>query len=385
MVFSSHQIRRHFYEGFYFLHIFLVPITLITASLHHPSVGFWCWAALVIWLGERMWRLIWWTYTNGFACKISPKPATSVSVDAKPFTDNSWEMDRLQHADLDPHVSQPLLDVNSGRCTSPLSPYYDRDSITASLSSASPRSSARISQLITEPTHIVPPSSPYCPPLGYVHAELLPGQTIRLRLITPRFLTWAPGQHFLLYIPSISRFTSHPFTCASICDEQVQSDKGRLMVFLVRARKGWTKDLWNTVAGMIASQSRGDTSSLNSTSLPTRGVILRAFVDGPFGSSVRARWGDHSTAVIVTGGSGVSFGLSVLQYLCHCLSGRDGRSLGWRPGGWGQMAFRMKRVRFIWLVREYGQYILRPAGVIIYCLFQLMCNGLLLSFVVVCQ
>ncbi|KAL4067986.1 hypothetical protein V8B97DRAFT_1866638 [Scleroderma yunnanense] len=354
IIFSLQPIRRHFYEGFYFVHILLVPLTLITASLHHPPISFWCWAALVVWIGERLWRLTWWTYSNGFVYKVSSRAVAPVLLDTTPFTANSWEMNHLRHADHDPHASRPLLDTNSKRSSSPLSPYYDCNSIISPLSNASPRSSTRLSHFTTEPAYINPPPSPYSPPLGYVHAELLPGHAVRLRLITPRFLPWAPGQHFLLYIPSISRFTSHPFTCASVCDEQAQSREGRLMVFLVRARKGWTKDLWDTVARMIANQSRGDTSSLNPTSLPTRGVILRAFVDGPFGSSIRARWGDHSTAVIITGGSGVSFGLSVLQYLCLCLSGRDGRHLGGRPGGWGQKTFSLQRVRFIWLVREYS-------------------------------
>lgn len=347
---SLHPIRRHFYESFYFMHILLVPLTLLTAGLHHPTIGFWCWVAFAIWVGERLWRLTWWVYSNGFAYNAPSAPA--------PSDYNSWEMDRLQQLQSDSLPPHPFVEANVKRTSSPLDPYYDYDhgSPIPLLSGASPRSSSRLSHAIEElaPARNPLPPPSYVPPPGYAHAELLPGRTIRLRLITPRFLPWAPGQHFLIHIPSVSRFTSHPFTCASICDEQAQDHEGRLMVFLIRVRKGWTQDLWDMVSRMIANHSRGDVSSLKSTSLPTGGALLRAFVDGPFGSSVRARWGDYSTAIIITGGSGVSFGLSVLQYLCLCLSGRDGQHLGGRPGGFGQKGFVMRRIRFVWLLREYS-------------------------------
>ncbi|KAI6128265.1 ferric reductase like transmembrane component-domain-containing protein [Pisolithus croceorrhizus] len=350
MLLSLHPIRRHFYESFYFMHILLVPLTLLTAGLHHPPIAFWCWVAFAIWGGERLWRLTWWIYSNGFLYHPPSTPTHSAH--------SSWEMDRLRQLQSEPISSHSPVEVNAKRTSSPLDLYYDYDHVNPAplLSGASHQPSSSLSHATVEsaPTRLPLPPPLYIPPPGYAHAELLPGRTIRLQLITPRFLPWAPGQHFLIHIPSVSRFTSHPFTCASICDEQAQGHEGRLMVFLIRARKGWTQDLWDMVSRMIANQSRGDVSSLKSASLPTRGVVLRTFVDGPFGSSVRARWGDYSTAMIITGGSGVSFGLSVLQYLCLCLSGRDGRHLGGRPGGFGHNGFAMRRIRFVWLVREYS-------------------------------
>jgi hypothetical protein len=198
------------------------------------------------------------------------------------------------------------------------------------------------------------PTGPYIPPAGYAHAELLPGRTVRLRFISPGFLSWAPGQHFLINIPSVSRFTSHPFTVASVCDER-GPDAGRIMVILIRAKNGWTKDLWDAIVELV---SRGqkyphDECPTRAAEMPARGALMRMYVDGPFGSSIRARWGSHSTVLIVAGGSGVSFGLSILQYMCMCLSGRDGRYLGGRPGGWGRKGFVTSRVRFVWLVREF--------------------------------
>jgi hypothetical protein len=83
------------------------------------------------------------------------------------------------------------------------------------------------------------------------------------------------------------------------------------------------------------------------------GIFLRAYVDGPFGSSIRARWGNYATVLIVVGGTGSSFGVSILEYLSLCLAGRDGQTLGGRPGGWGHKGFKTTRVRFIWLIREF--------------------------------
>lgn len=194
----------------------------------------------------------------------------------------------------------------------------------------------------------------YVPPPGYAHAELLSGRTIRLRFISPGFLSWAPGQHVLINIPFVSRCTSHPFTIASVCDE-CGSDADRAMVILVRAKNGWTKDLWDTVVNLVNHGQKHPHSEhpIDGAEMPARGVLMRMYVDGPFGSAIRARWGTHSTVLVIAGGSGVSFGLSILQYVCMCLAGRDGRQLGGRPGGWGKKGFVTSRVRFVWLVREF--------------------------------
>ncbi|KAF9218400.1 hypothetical protein BS17DRAFT_798591 [Gyrodon lividus] len=355
---SMHPIRRKFYEAFYFMHVLLVPLMLITAALHHPTVWWWCWAALAVWAGERLWRGTWWIYTNGFIGGMSPKTLPPPSH-SKTASRDTWEMDHFSIETASLHFP---LDSSSIRSPSPLSPYYLNDKSPISSGRLTSASASRPSPAFIFPSErdlsgstrsrVLPP---YLPPPGYAHAELLSGRTIRLRLITPGFLPWAPGQHFLVNIPSVSRLTSHPFTCTSVCDDESPTDEGRMMMFLVRAKNGWTQDLWDLVTQMTAERFPGDVpATFGPASLPKRGVLLRAYVDGPFGSSKRARWGNYSTGVIIAGGSGVSFGLSLLQYMCLCLAGRDGRHLGGRPGGWGRKGVDMKRVRFIWLIREYS-------------------------------
>ncbi|KZT09452.1 uncharacterized protein LAESUDRAFT_756413 [Laetiporus sulphureus 93-53] len=336
VVLSLRPIRRLHYEIFYFLHVMLVPLTLIFSALHHSSVGWWCWAALALWIGERIWRSIWWLNTNGYFDRAFPSPAPknsqkgpALNASASP---ESWEMEPMSS----PRALKKLY-------IPPSSPTTSKLNVDVHI--------ARISGKIT-----LGASGSYVPPPGFAYAELLPGRTIRLRLITPGYLPWAPGQHFLLRIPAISQLATHPFTVATVCDQEAPTDEGRELVFLIRAKNGWTKRLWDTVACTIVSGRHHCSGERPPAGweLPARGVVMRTYVDGPFGSAVRARWGAYSTVLIIAGGSGISFGLSVLQYVCLCLAGRDGSSLGGKRGGWGKPGFNVRRVRLVWLVREFS-------------------------------
>jgi hypothetical protein len=123
---------------------------------------------------------------------------------------------------------------------------------------------------------------------------------------------------------------------------------------IIRAQKGFTLKLWDTI---VRLSSGSDYLREKGGNRPRKGAFVKADVDGPFGSSVRARWGVNSTFLIITGGSGISFGTSLLQYVCMCISGRDGKELGSLPGGLGHGDFKTTRVRFVWLVREYCESI----------------------------
>ncbi|CAL1704471.1 unnamed protein product [Somion occarium] len=330
MICSIPPIRKRHYEMFYFLHILLIPPTLVLAALHHPPVWWWCWGALAGWAAERLYRFFWFLHTNGAfgGVQYSQKPA-------KLQKKSSFKRSKSQSEVLQMHTLN-VGDANSGHDPA------QKQSIPYPSASSVHR--------------IVIHDEGYVPPPGFVHAELLPGRTVRLRIVPRGFVSWAPGQHFLINIPAVAWCTTHPFTAASICDAATTTDAGREILFLVRAKKGWTKHLWDTVAIMGAHNHKlplGESIPANAR-LPPRGVLMRGFVDGPFGSSTRASWGTYPSVLLVAGGSGVSFTLSVLQYLCLCIAGRDGRELGARSGGWGKPNFKTTRVRFVWLIREFG-------------------------------
>ena len=298
------------------LHILLVPATLITAAIHHPSVGWWTYSALIIWLAERLWRRAWWLYVNGIFAQKAP---------------NASPQDRS------------LGGVDSG--SPPVrsnAEYHEDDDIP--LIKKQSRAPSKVEALLSS-------TSTYIPPPGYAHAELMPGKTIRLAVLTPDRRSWAPGQHFILCIPSINKFTSHPFTAGSVCDQQSSNPAGRLLIFFIRAKAGWTKKLWDTVVALSVRDKfhcDGDAPP-QGTHPPSRGVLFRIFVDGPFGSVARTDWIEYSSVLLVAGGSGVSFTLSVLVYLCLCMSGRDSRYLG----GTSKPFSVVSKVRFVWLAREF--------------------------------
>ncbi|KAF9644193.1 hypothetical protein BDM02DRAFT_3122293 [Thelephora ganbajun] len=327
IVLSLRPFRYNFYESFYALHILLVPVMLITAAMHHPSVGWWAYSALIIWLAERAWRGTWWFYINGiFKRKMPNAPPREKSPDTLHSRRSS------------------IINLNT-----PYTPLESRSEYHEDDDTPLIRKHSRVP---TRVETLMSPPSTYIPPAGYALTELMPGKTIRLSVFTPECRTWAPGQHFLLSIPSINRFTSHPFTVGSVCDQQSSNSAGRMLIFFIRAKAGWTKTLWDTVVALSVRDKFHCDGEVppEGTYPPYRGVLFRTFVEGPFGSVARTDWIEYSSVLLVAGGSGVSFGLSVLVYLCLCMSGRDSRRLG----GSSKPFSRVSRVRFVWLAREFS-------------------------------
>ncbi|WVN87551.1 uncharacterized protein L203_102734 [Cryptococcus depauperatus CBS 7841] len=196
---------------------------------------------------------------------------------------------------------------------------------------------------ISPVVHNSPAYPPIIIPLGYAQAQLLPSRTVRLTIRVARPFSWAPGQSVLLYLPEISRFQSHPFTILNNGPAEI--------VLLVKARKGLTKKLFELVRKrtLAAIELHAQDKRISLASLrPGNGecpmnvppIFLKAQLDGPMGSSERVRWKEHSTVMIVCGGSGVSFGASICEYVCETIKNRIGKT---------------QRVRFCWVVREYAE------------------------------
>lgn len=206
---------------------------------------------------------------------------------------------------------------------------------------------------------------------GFAYVQLLPGKTLRLTLRTPNSFAWKAGQYVNLSVPKVKWWQSHPFTIASAHNADYPSsttfreddaEKGlmlhknhsqgeeRTIVLLLRARAGFTHQLWDHVRLEREKQIRaieestGMQYSHGEVAKTATGVHLRAIIDGPFGSSQRTRWGVHSSIIIICGGSGVSYGMAVLEYLCAVMAGIKR----------GEKNFQTKRIRFVWILREYS-------------------------------
>lgn len=410
-----------------------MPLTLVFSALHYPPIGWWCWGALALWVGERFWRLIRFLRINGVIGRnhsdrrmryialvnerVSGGKLVALGPQRKqhryiPVGHQRGDSDASQGSErrLVSPTEADTIDVTDahgfGFQSPPISPerlsigqetvsFATGSSVKLITHAVSPSTVASRSEFppyafvpgSTTPTSTQFPSQPkplghsvkgnYIPPPGYAHGTLLPGRTIRLRLIPSRHFTWAPGQHVLLSIPSVSKFSSHPFTIASICDREALSDENREVVILVRARAGFTKDLWSYIEQLEDAAEIGDRPPYQ-FSPPREGVLLRAYLDGPFGSSIRARWTSYSTVLIIAGGSGVSFAIAVLEYACMCIIGRNGKMLGGTAGSWGHDAIsQISRIRFVWVVREFCEYSLANAFLSAYCRspHTMGCNG----------
>ncbi|KAL9038895.1 MAG: hypothetical protein Q9214_005098, partial [Letrouitia sp. 1 TL-2023] len=131
------------------------------------------------------------------------------------------------------------------------------------------------------------------------NAKSIPGDMIRLEVFVPKTLTWNPGQHCFLRIPSLSLLDNHPFTIASSSTAAGESGKfegGNLMVFLIRPHKGFTMRL-----------SRYSHANVD--------VSFGLFVDGPYGGLPRRIENAFDSVILVAGGGGITASVSWLEQL----------------------------------------------------------------------
>jgi len=155
--------------------------------------------------------------------------------------------------------------------------------------------------------------------------EQVSSDTIRVYLQRP--MHWVAGQHVFLTLPGISAnpLEAHPFTIATIPDPPYLAPRANggaaHLSFIIRARKGMTDRLRK-----FAAEAR--TTGQNE---------ITAMVDGPYGAPPDLSL--HSTAVLVAGGSGVSYAMSMLEDLIQ--RRRRGTS-------------GCRRVVLVWCIRDEG-------------------------------
>ena len=165
-------------------------------------------------------------------------------------------------------------------------------------------------------------------------------------------MTWRPGQHIRLYLPALGAFEMHPFTpanCSSIVappplpprrSQDVErrgsvpsltpTNQSSDILLMVRAHSGLTQRLKEFHTEWLKLPCPNATISSTATS-------LTAYVDGPYGSP--PSWEDHENLILVTTSTGVSFALSIMDYLEQlCVSDVS--------------RLKTQTIRFVWIVRH---------------------------------
>lgn len=148
---------------------------------------------------------------------------------------------------------------------------------------------------------------------------VLPENAVKVTI--PTQMKWKPGQYVYLRMPGISIFENHPFTIASLCNEDFPSDYGeqyRDMTLVFRPFGGFTRKVLNSAL------ERGPNKT------------YRAFIDGPYGGMQRDL-ASFDTVILFAGGSGITAIVSHLLDLIKKM--RDGKAL-------------TKRVQVVWALKR---------------------------------
>lgn len=319
---------------------------MVFSVVHHQVMWFWIGVPAMLWACERVYRFVRFMRINGWL----QKSAKTQGGMFRAVTNQEYGMDELkplgggEGANV-PH-GQSYLD--DGTLKPAAADVYD---FTNETDEHDHHHAPTVGY--SDPTRLPGAAAAAAPaaageveiPAGYAHAQLLPSRTIRLTIRPVNPFSWPTGSSCILTLPELSTYQTHPFTI---------TNNGPHVVIIVKARKGLTRKLFNLVRtrslAMVGIDAAPGNRQISLDSLKEGDgeitvppVFLKAWVDGPFGSVQRARWHEHSTVLMICGGSGVSFGTSVTEFVCQTLA-KGGRSDTWRT----------QRARLCWVVREYG-------------------------------
>jgi predicted ferric reductase len=159
----------------------------------------------------------------------------------------------------------------------------------------------------------------------------LPGNVTRVTIENPG-IGWQPGQHVFLTCHSIVPLQCHPFTIASIPEDNK-------MEFFIRAENGGTRRFFRFA-------SKND-SVLGSGEVASRGRTI--FVEGPYGSMRPLRQFD--SVVLLAGGMGATFTMPLLR---DVVSAWKKENIEQTSNPTPRLA-ATKRLRFIWVIKSRAQ------------------------------
>ncbi|KAK6455909.1 ferric reductase transmembrane component 7 [Scheffersomyces xylosifermentans] len=128
---------------------------------------------------------------------------------------------------------------------------------------------------------------------------------------------WGPGQHCFLRFAGVRFLDNHPFSIASMIDED-----SREMKFIIIPKKGLTRTLFNQLDEYVAQDKK-------------------VFVDGPYGGTPRDPTA-FDRVILASTGTGVT---ATLPFLLH-LAGEISKA---KAAG---SVILTKHINFIWIVRQ---------------------------------
>lgn len=127
-----------------------------------------------------------------------------------------------------------------------------------------------------------------------------------VRVTIPADFSWTPGQHvFIRFLTlGLHSLTAHPFTICSLPASSGEKGPSQL-VFYIRPRGGFTSRL----AKLAGKQPN---------------ISLRVLLDGPYGGVNAKTMTKFDKALVIAGGSGAGFTLSLIEDVVQRLSQQHG-------------------------------------------------------------
>lgn len=163
----------------------------------------------------------------------------------------------------------------------------------------------------------------------------LPGNVTKATIQNPS-ISWQPGQHVFLTCHAVVPLQSHPFTIASLPEDNK-------LEFFIRAENGGTRRFFDYASKKDRVLGTGQTAPATHS--------RTVFIEGPYGSVRSLRQFD--SVVLFAGGMGATFTMPLLRDIVTA----------WKEDASGEKQSSpktrrlaaTKRIRFIWVIKSRSQ------------------------------
>ncbi|KAI2710341.1 hypothetical protein CBS147332_6042 [Penicillium roqueforti] len=163
----------------------------------------------------------------------------------------------------------------------------------------------------------------------------LPGNVTCVTIESPG-IGWQPGQHVFLTCHSVAPLQCHPFTIASIPEDNK-------MKFFIRAENGGTRRFFRYASKSDTLLGNRQVAGMSSSTV---------FIEGPYGSIRPLRQFD--SVVLLAGGMGATFTVPLLRDIVSAWKLESNDSKEPIPARIARLT-ATKRLRFVWVIKSRSQ------------------------------